>query len=96
MPRLVFERTGYEVDEPDGCSVLEVCDRDVRAGVPFSCRHANCGICRVVVTEGLALCEPRTEWEDELLTYLKTPPDVRLGCQLRIAPGPGLVRLRVP
>ena len=70
MPRLVFERTGFEVDYPDGVSVLEACDRDIRAGVPFSCRHANCGICRLEVTEGMDLCEPRTEWEDELLTYL--------------------------
>ncbi|TAK30710.1 MAG: (2Fe-2S)-binding protein [Myxococcaceae bacterium] len=95
MPRLVFERTGFVVDYPDGVSVAEACDRDIRAGVPFSCRHANCGICRLEVTEGMDLCEPRTEWEDELLTYLKERPSVRLGCQLRIAAGAGVVRLRV-
>lgn len=95
MPTLVFERTGYTVDRPDGASIVEVCDENIRAGVPFSCRHANCGICRLEVTEGLALCEPRTEWEDELLTYLKERPNVRLGCQLRVGPGEGVVRLRV-
>jgi ferredoxin len=95
MPTLVFERTGFTVDYPDGVSVLEACDRDIRAGVPFSCRHANCGICRLEVTAGSELCEPRTTWEDELLTYLKDRPTVRLGCQLRIGPGEGVVRLRV-
>ena len=95
MPRRVFERTGFEVDYPDGVSVLEACDRDIRAGVPFSCRHANCGICRLEVTAGMDLCEPRTGWEDELLTYLKQGSTIRLGCQLRIAPGGGVVRLRV-
>ena len=95
MPRLVFERTGFEVDYPDGVSVLEACDRDIRAGVPFSCRHANCGICRLEVSEGMDLCEARTDWEDELLTYLKERPTVRLGYQLRIAAGDGVVRLRV-
>lgn len=95
MPTLVFERTGFVVDYPDGVSVLEACDRDIKAGVPFSCRHANCGICRMEVMEGIELCEPRTEWEDELLTYLKERETVRLGCQLRVGPGEGLVRLRV-
>lgn len=95
MPRLVFERTGFTVDYPEGVSVVEACDRDIRAGVPFSCRHANCGICRLEVTEGMEHCEARTEWEDELLTYLKAGPTIRLGCQLRIAPGDGVVRLRV-
>jgi ferredoxin len=95
MPTLVFERTGFVVDYPDGVSVLEACDRDIKAGVPFSCRHANCGICRLEVMEGIELCEPRTEWEDELLTYLKERETVRLGCQLRVGAGEGVVRLRV-
>ena len=95
MPRLVFERTGFTVDCPDGAAIVEVCDHDIRAGVPFSCRHANCGICRLEVTAGIELCEPRTEWEEELLAWLKEPPAVRLGCQLRVRAGDGLVRLRV-
>ncbi len=95
MPRLVFERTGFAVDLPEGGAVIDVCDRDIRAGVPFACRHANCGVCRLDVVEGAEHCAPRTDWEEELLVWLKEPEGTRLGCQLRILAGDGLVRLRV-
>lgn len=96
MPRLVFERTRFEVDVPDGGRVLDVCDEHFMAGIPFACRHANCGVCRVRVTEGLDRCEPARA--DELAItegVFHDAGDVRLACQLRLRPGAGTVRLRV-
>ncbi len=96
MPTIVFERTRLAVERPDGARVIDVCDDDLRAGVPFACRHANCGTCRVRVTEGAELCEPPDVDELALLEgRFHDPPDVRLACQLVVRPGPGTVRLRV-
>ncbi len=96
MPTLVFERTRLEVRLPDGGRVVDVCDENILAGVPFACRHANCGSCRVEVTAGAALCAPPEDDELALLEdVFHAPPEVRLACQLRVLPGDGVVRLRV-
>lgn len=95
MPLIVFERTRFSVDKPDGARVMDVSDEHFMAAVPYACRHANCGSCRVRVEEGMDLCAPPDASEQELLTYLKEPPDVRLACQLWIKAGVGTVRLRV-
>lgn len=95
MPRLIFERTRFELDVPDGGALVDICDEHVRAGVPFSCRHANCGTCRLEVREGIDLCAPADEDERDLLEHLNAPATQRLGCQLRILPGDGRVRLWV-
>lgn len=94
MPTLIFERTDYVVVVPEGGRVLDVCDQHPAAGIPFACRAANCGICRVEVTEGLQHCEPPEDDERELLAQLGHHPRVRLGCQLRVRPGDGRIRLR--
>jgi len=96
MPTIVFERTRHVAHRPEGGRVVDVCDDDLRAGVPFACRHANCGTCRVRLTEGAELCDPPGEDERALLTgRFRDPPDVRLACQLVVRPGEGTVRLRV-
>jgi 2Fe-2S ferredoxin len=96
MPTIVFERTGREVDWPEGGRLLDLCDREVRAGVPFSCRDANCGTCRVRVVEGLERCEPPGDDERALLEILGGgDPSIRLACQLRVRAGDGRVRLWV-
>ncbi len=96
MPRVVFERTRFEVNVPDGGRVVDLCDEHILAGVPFACRHANCGTCRVRVTEGAELCEPPGDDELDLLERVfHDGPDVRLACQLVVRPGDGVVRLRV-
>jgi ferredoxin len=95
MPTVIFERTGYAVEAPEGGRVVDLCDEHPRAGVPFSCRDANCGTCRVEVLEGRALCEPAGEDEAALLAILGDRPAMRLSCQLRIRRGAGTVRLRV-
>ncbi len=95
MPLVMFERTSFEVDLPDGGRVVDICDEHLRAAIPFACRMANCGTCRVEVGEGLELCEPPRADELELSAIFHDPPSIRLGCQLRIRPGMGRVRLRV-
>ncbi len=95
MPALVFERTRLSVALDGGGSVAEVCDDNILAGVPFSCRHANCGTCRVEVTEGLELCEPRGADELRIAEVFGDPETVRLACRLKIRSGDGTVRLRV-
>ena len=95
MPVVVFERTAFQLDAPEGGRVVDLCDAHPRAAIPFSCRAANCGTCRVQVTEGIELCETPDEDEAELLRHLRAGDDIRLGCQLRIRRGAGRVRLRV-
>jgi ferredoxin len=95
MPTVLFVRTGFAVEAPDGGRIVDLCDEHPRAGIPFSCRGANCGTCRVAVEQGLELCEPPSEDEAALLAIFAKGPEIRLGCQLAIRKGPGLVRLRV-
>lgn len=96
MPTIVFERTRHEVDWPEGGRLVDLCDREVRAGVPLACRHANCGTCRLEVREGLELCEPADEDEQALLDRIGRGDErVRLGCQLVVRAGDGRVRLWV-
>lgn len=95
MPMLVFERTRFSIDVPDGARVVDVCDEHFMAGVPFACRHANCGTCRVQVTEGLDRCEGPDDDEWSMLQRLDAAPDERLACMLVVRPGEGTVRLRV-
>lgn len=82
------------VELPDGGSVVDACDAS-SADVPFSCRSASCGTCRVIVVEGESLL---TAAEDDELQVLDafgvTPKNQRLACQAKVSAGGGLVRLR--
>lgn len=95
MPTVVFERTGYVVEVPTGGAVIDICDEHPRSGVPFSCRDANCGTCRVEILEGESMLEPADGDERFLLEHLGNRPGMRLACQLRLREGVGRVRLRV-
>jgi ferredoxin len=97
MPLLVFESVEaprVEVDAPDGARLIDVCD-ERNAPVPFSCRSASCGTCRIDVLEGGELLEPpRDEELDILDIFGDDPAKRRLACQARVRPGPGRVRVR--
>jgi 2Fe-2S ferredoxin len=97
MPRIVFiglEGETAEADVPAGAALVDLCDQ-LNAPIPFSCRSASCGTCRLVVLEGANLL---VEAEDEELQVLdafgQAPPDRRLACQARLRAGSGLVRVR--
>lgn len=67
-----------------------------RAGVPHAqlCGgQGRCSTCRVVVTEGLGACAPRTSIEAGLASRLGFPDAMRLACQLRVHGDVGLRRL---
>jgi ferredoxin len=97
MVRVLFESTeapSVEVDAPDGARLVDLCD-ERNAPVPFSCRSASCGTCRIDVLEGGELLEPpRDEELDILDIFGDDPAKRRLACQARARPGPGRVRVR--
>src|SRR5256885_1251572 len=98
MPTLFFEGNLFgpdrRVEVPDGGRLVDVCDR-VQAPVPFSCRAATCGTCRIEVIEGAELFEPREGPEAELLALLGDPPAYRLACQAKVGRENGVIRLRI-
>jgi 2Fe-2S ferredoxin len=97
MPLVVFESHGtrrVETDAPDGARLIDLCDEH-DAPVPFSCRSASCGTCRIDVLEGADLLEaPRDEELDILDIFGDDPARRRLGCQARVKAGGGCVRVR--
>jgi 2Fe-2S ferredoxin len=97
VPTIVFEGDviGREkrIDAPEGGALVDFCDQAL-APIPFSCRSATCGTCQIEVIEGLSLLEEAGGAERELLRGVRAGDRDRLGCQARVLPGPGLVRVR--
>jgi ferredoxin len=97
MPLVVFESPGHaavEANMPDGGRLVDLCDEE-HAPVPFSCRSASCGTCRIDVLEGTELLEPPRAGELEVLDLFGDDPrHCRLACQARVRPGIGRVRVR--
>ena len=82
------------VDVPQGGSLADVCDQN-QSPVPFSCRSANCGTCRIEVLEGDQLIQPPEDEELDILdVFSLKAPKFRLACQSQLVPGPGVVRVR--
>ena len=98
MPLVVFESpysAAVEVEAPAGAQLIDVCDEHA-APVPFSCRSASCGTCRVEILEGADGFEPPGDEETTLLDIFGDDPSrYRLACQARLR-GDGRVRLRPP
>lgn len=97
MPRVMFESSEgavVEADMPDGGRLIDLCDERY-APVPFSCRSASCGTCRIDILEGAELLEPPRNDELEVL-YLfgDDPARRRLACQAQVRPGSGRLRVR--
>jgi ferredoxin len=99
MAIVVFESpdrgvASVEADAPAGTRLVDLCDeRD--APVPFSCRSASCGTCRVDVLEGAGLLEaPRDEELDVLDIFGDDPARRRLACQARVRDADGRIRVR--
>jgi ferredoxin len=97
MPLVVFEsfeRPAVELDSPDGGRLIDLCD-ERHAPVPFSCRSASCGTCRIDVLEGAELLEPPCFEELDVLDLFGDDPSRRrLACQARVRPGAGRLRVR--
>lgn len=97
MPIVIIEAPGHApvtVSAPEGGSIADLCD-DLGAPVPFSCRSANCGTCRIVLLEGAESLEAAEDEElDVLDVFSQKPPKFRLACCAKVRSGQGTVRLR--
>jgi len=97
MPLFVVFESGLppvEVEASGGAALVDLCDeRD--APVPFSCRSAACGTCRIDVLEGAHLLEPASDEELDILDLFGDDPSRRrLACQARLVAGEGRIRVR--
>lgn len=96
MPHLRIEANSLgaavESDEPEGGRLLDICD-DVEAPIPFSCRGASCGTCRVKILEGERFLDSAGDEELYVLNLFGDPPGSRLACMVNIRPGEGHIRL---
>jgi ferredoxin len=94
VPRVTFEPGALEVEAPPGARLVDLCDESA-APIPFSCRSASCGTCRIDVLEGADLLEPpRDEELDVLDIFGDDPSQRRLACQARVRAGDGLLRVK--
>ena len=97
MPTLVVESKDVQtltISSPEGGALIDVCD-DTNCAVPFSCRGANCGTCRVDVLEGMQeLLPPDDEEIDLLQIFGDDPLKRRLACQAKMRPGLATLRIR--
>lgn len=97
MPTVRFVDADHELaveaDVPEGGPLVDLCDRH-EAPVPFSCRSASCGTCRIDVLQGLECLAPAEDEEVDVLAIFADPPSRRLACQAQLKPGPGLVVVR--
>lgn len=100
MPIVIFECLGsvrpaaVEVPAPEGGALIDLCD-ERSAPVPFSCRSASCGTCRVEVLEGAELLDPPADEElDVLDIFGDDPKKTRLACQAKIKTGAGRLVIR--
>lgn len=89
MIRVRFEPSGFEVDARPGEAIMDITDANPAAEVPYSCRAATCGTCRVEVLEGVeALSRPDTYELEVLEIFGDTPDKVRLCCQAKLTDAP--------
>lgn len=95
--RVRFEPSGFEVDAEPGEAIMDITDANPAADVPYSCRAATCGTCRVRVIEGGDALSVADIDEIEVLDIFgDTPDEVRLCCQTKLVDGAATqVTLRV-
>ena len=94
--RITLQPLGLTLHSEGALRLLDLLDERDEQILPFSCRSANCGVCRVRVVRGAALLSPKTKGEEDTLRGLHASADERLACQLRLTPGSsGEVELQV-
>ena len=87
-----FEPAGIEVAAEPGARIVDLTDEHPEANVPYSCRSATCGTCRVEIVEGGDALAPPESDEQDILDIFGDGPNVRLACQAKIAvPRPRIV-----
>ena len=85
MAKVRFEPAGFETSISAGTPLVDVTDEHPEAEVPYSCRSASCGTCRVRVSEGKEGLSPPDDDELEVLeVFGDDAADVRLCCQVTL------------
>lgn len=80
MTHIYYDPDSKAVDS-NGETILQA---SLRVNIPHThvCGgKARCSTCRVMITEGLAACDPRNEREQAMANRLHFPEDIRLACQ---------------
>jgi ferredoxin len=84
MAKVRFLPSGFSCDVKVGAALVDVCDEHPESEVPFSCRSASCGTCRVRVKEGMGLLSKTQDDELDVLEVFGDGKDVRLCCQIQV------------
>ncbi len=95
MPVVRFLPANVEVPVPTNSRLVDITDEHPEAEVPYSCRSASCGTCRVKVEEGMEAFPPADDDEKSVLEIFGDEPKVRLCCQLKLVNDVPKVVLRV-
>lgn len=96
MTTIRFQPSGAEVEGVlPGTAVVDVTDEHPEAEVPYSCRSASCGTCRVAVSEGAEGLSPIEDDEQDVLDIFGNEPTVRLCCQIKVVADVPRITLRV-
>lgn len=91
--------TRYDIDAPDGASVMQAAIRNDVPGIDADCGGAcACATCHVYVDEArFADLDPMEAMEEDMLDFaLDVRPTSRLSCQIRVRPGLAGLTLTVP
>lgn len=81
MAKIIFTKSGKEVEVADGASLTGVAEAN---GVMFGCYTGVCGTCIINIASGAENLSERTEFESNLLG---DDQNLRLACQCRIIKG---------
>lgn len=84
MAKVRFLPAGFECQIKPGAALVDVCDEHPETEVPFSCRSASCGTCRVRVKQGMELLGKAKDDELDVLEVFGDGKDVRLCCQIQL------------
>lgn len=95
MTTIRFEPSGVECEVDAPARMIDVADDNPDVGVPFSCRSATCGTCRVSLQLGGEAMGPIGQDEAEVLAIFGDEPGTRLCCQLLLVEPIPKVVLRV-
>ena len=88
MPHLTIKigDKSIETDIPEGANLVDYCAEN-KIPLPYDCRSASCGTCRVRVTknaENLSKIDDAEEFFLEHMAPEDTAPNDRLACQCMV------------
>ncbi|HJK98810.1 MAG TPA: 2Fe-2S iron-sulfur cluster-binding protein [Polyangiaceae bacterium LLY-WYZ-14_1] len=96
MVKIHFQPAGVDAyGVLPGTYLNDVTEAYPESSVPYSCKSAACGTCRVQVVQGAEAFDPPEDDELEVLEAFGDGPEVRLCCQLQVARNVPQIVLRV-